>query len=385
MRKASAVCKNHQAKSPGIGKPDDGPVADLEHDVLMKPVSLAGGRWFNAGSLDDDATRHAKMCQQDSVVIALPQEILASATECGHLAPDQPVGKVFGYGKSQIPAAHLYMIDASSNPGFIQPTPNGFDFGKFRHPDMVAGPTMERYVSCMSTTDNIDHTRLVRDVFNSVASRYDIMNDLMSGGLHRLWKTVFVARTRPRSGDLLVDVAGGTGDIASDYLRRGGGEAIICDINEQMLQAGRDRRLDRGRVDGPPMVCGDAAAIPLEDGCADVCTIAFGLRNVTRRQEALTEMRRILALGGHFLCLEFSPAVLPAIRPLYDAYSFTVLPWLGSVVARDRDAYLYLVDSIRRFPGPEKLAEEIRSAGFDNVKQTSLTGGIVWIHSAWRT
>ena len=236
----------------------------------------------------------------------------------------------------------------------------------------------------MNTPEQIDHARLVRNVFDSVASRYDVMNDLMSGGLHRLWKSAFVARTRPRPENLLIDVAGGTGDIASEYLRRGGGGAIICDINEQMLQVGRDRRLDRGRIDGPPMVCGDAAAIPLEDGCADICTIAFGLRNVTRRQDALSEMRRILNLGGQFLCLEFSPAVLPVLRPLYDAYSNTVLPWLGSVVAGDRDAYVYLVDSIRNFPGPEKLAEEIRSAGFGNVKQTSLTGGIVWIHSAWR-
>ncbi len=229
-----------------------------------------------------------------------------------------------------------------------------------------------------------DHTGLVRGVFDSVARRYDLMNDLMSGGLHRLWKTALLDRVAPRPGMRLVDVAGGTGDVAGGFLRRGGGSAVICDINEEMMRAGIDRDLDRGIADGAARVCGDAAALPLATACAEACTIAFGLRNVTRRQEALSEMRRILDIGGHFLCLEFSPAVLPQLKPIYDAYSFRVLPWLGARVANDAASYEYLAESIRRFPEPKILADEMNAAGFGNVTCTALSGGIVWLHSGWR-
>ena len=232
--------------------------------------------------------------------------------------------------------------------------------------------------------DDAGRAELVRRVFDSVAGRYDLMNDLMSGGLHRLWKAALLDRAAPRPGMRLVDVAGGTGDVAAGFLARGGGGAIICDANERMLLAGRDRELDRGRIGGPPRLCGDATALPLADACADACTISFGLRNIAGRDAALSETRRILVPGGHFLCLEFSPDVLPALRPLYDAWSFGALPLLGGLAAGDRDAYVYLAESIHRFPGPEALAAEIRGAGFGNVTWTSLTGGIVRIHSAWR-
>lgn len=229
-----------------------------------------------------------------------------------------------------------------------------------------------------------EHGGLVGRVFDSVAGRYDLMNDLMSGGLHRLWKSALVARIAPRPGMRLVDVAGGTGDIAAAFLARGGGEAIVCDVNESMLQAGLDRRLDRGILEPLPQICGDAQALPVRDSCADVCTIAFGLRNVARRPAALAEMRRILVPGGHFLCLEFSPAVLPLLRPFYDAWSFHALPRLGGLIAGDSDAYRYLAESIRMFPDPDQLAGEIGEAGFGNVTHLSLSGGIVRIHSAWR-
>ncbi|MEX2454790.1 MAG: class I SAM-dependent methyltransferase [Rhodospirillaceae bacterium] len=234
------------------------------------------------------------------------------------------------------------------------------------------------------TVSETEHTALVRGVFDSVARRYDLMNDLMSGGLHRLWKAALLDRVAPRPGMRLVDVAGGTGDVAEGFLKRGGGAATICDLNAEMLEAGADRALDRGIVGGPTRVCGDAAALPFAARCADACTIAFGLRNVTRREEALAEMRRILEPGGHFLCLEFSPAVLPQLRPVYDAYSFRVLPWLGRHVAGDAESYAYLAESIRRFPEPDVLAGEMRDAGLGNVTRTALSGGIVWLHSGWR-
>ena len=235
-----------------------------------------------------------------------------------------------------------------------------------------------------------DHPSLVRQVFDSVAGRYDLMNDLMSGGLHRLWKRALIDRLRPRPGMYLVDIAGGTGDVAARFLARarmrgsGAAQAVICDTNLRMLEVGRARLLDRGVVRGISLLCCDAESLPLASACADAATIAFGLRNVTLRARALAEARRVLKPGGHFLCLEFSPAVLPALAPLYDAYSSRILPVIGGIVTGDKAAYRYLVESIRRFPDPETLAGELRDAGFDNVSHVTYSGGIVALHSGWR-
>jgi demethylmenaquinone methyltransferase/2-methoxy-6-polyprenyl-1,4-benzoquinol methylase len=235
-----------------------------------------------------------------------------------------------------------------------------------------------------------DHAALVRSVFDSVADRYDLMNDLMSGGLHRWWKRALLDRLRPSPGTRLIDIAGGTGDVAFGFLSRlgtarSGAEAIVCDRNPAMLEVCEAKAYDRGVLSGLAFVVGDAAALPIAAASADACTIAFGLRNVSLRGQALAEMHRILRPGGHFLCLEFSPRVVPPLAPLYDLYSFRVLPALGSIVAGDAGSYRYLVESIRTFPTPEVLAEELRAAGFDNVSWRSMSGGIVALHSGWRT
>jgi demethylmenaquinone methyltransferase/2-methoxy-6-polyprenyl-1,4-benzoquinol methylase len=231
-----------------------------------------------------------------------------------------------------------------------------------------------------------EHADLVGRVFDSVASRYDLMNDLMSGGMHRLWKAELMERLRPQPGMRLADLAGGTGDVAFRFLNKldGDGEAIILDRNAAMLGVARDRAIDRGILQGIAFVCADAAALPVPSASFDAATIAFGLRNVTRRAEALAEARRILKPGGHFLCLEFSHLVLPGLQPLYDAYSFRVLPALGRAVAGDADPYRYLAESIRRFPDQETLADEMRTAGFDNVTWRNIAAGIVALHSGWR-
>ncbi len=234
-----------------------------------------------------------------------------------------------------------------------------------------------------------EHAGLVGRVFDSVAPRYDLMNDLMSGGLHRLWKAALVDWLRPRPGLVHLDLAGGTGDVAFRILGRLGEKAatagiVVADRNAAMLDRARDRAIDRGFLDEIDYACTDAAELPFPSGAFDSCTIAFGLRNVTRRADALAEARRILAPGGHFLCLEFSRVLVPALRPLYDAYSFRVLPALGEAVARDRDAYLYLAESIRRFPDQETLADELRAAEFGNVTWRNLSAGICAIHSGWR-
>jgi len=231
-----------------------------------------------------------------------------------------------------------------------------------------------------------EKTRLVKDVFARVALRYDLMNDLMSGGIHRLWKASLIDRLAPRPGQLLLDLAGGTGDIARRFLDRAGSGArvIVCDINEAMLRRGRDRALDAGIFRDIAWAAGDAAELPLPDASVDACTISFGLRNVTRIPAALREARRVLKPGGQFLCLEFSRVEPPLLRRAYDLYSFTVLPRLGQVVARDRAAYQYLVESIRRFPPQAELAAMMQEAGFEQVSWRSLSGGIAAIHSGWR-
>jgi demethylmenaquinone methyltransferase/2-methoxy-6-polyprenyl-1,4-benzoquinol methylase len=231
-----------------------------------------------------------------------------------------------------------------------------------------------------------EHAEMVGRVFDSVATRYDLMNDLMSGGLHRLWKAELIDRLRPQPGMCLADLAGGTGDIAFRFLNKldGEGEALVLDRNAAMLAVARDRAIDRGILKGIDFVCADAAALPVPTAGFDAVTIAFGLRNVTLRAEALTEAVRILKPGGHFLCLEFSHLVLPGLQPLYDAYSFRVLPALGKAVAGDAEAYRYLAESIRRFPDQETLAEEMRGAGFGNVTWRNIAAGICALHSGWR-
>ncbi len=225
---------------------------------------------------------------------------------------------------------------------------------------------------------------LVRGVFDSVASRYDLMNDLMSGGLHRLWKRELAAMLRPSAGRTLLDVAGGTGDVAFLWRRRGGGPAVVCDVNPGMVAQGRDRGIDRGLLEGIDWVCGDAERLPLPDRSVDAVTIAFGLRNVTDKPAALAEMRRVLRPGGRFLCLEFGAVSVPFLGELYDRYSFAVLPRIGEMVTGDGDAYRYLVESIRRFPPQPELAAMMTDAGFGRVNWRDLTGGIVAIHSGWR-
>jgi demethylmenaquinone methyltransferase/2-methoxy-6-polyprenyl-1,4-benzoquinol methylase len=232
---------------------------------------------------------------------------------------------------------------------------------------------------------------LIRAVFDRVAPRYDLMNDLMSGGIHRLWKAQMVAWLKPHPGQLLLDVAGGTGDIALRALPRLAaeqaalfGNIVVCDASERMLEIGRARALDQGILTGIEWVCADAERLPVADHSIDLYTIAFGLRNVTRIDSALAEARRALKPGGRFLCLEFTPEITPLLQPLYDLYSFNIVPLLGRVVTGDREAYAYLVESIRRFPRQGELCEMITRAGLDQVRFRNLTGGVAALHSAWR-
>jgi demethylmenaquinone methyltransferase/2-methoxy-6-polyprenyl-1,4-benzoquinol methylase len=234
-----------------------------------------------------------------------------------------------------------------------------------------------------------DKQTLVNDVFHSVARRYDLMNDLMSAGLHRVWKNLMIAALDPPRGDApfaLLDMAGGTGDIAFRAAKAAGTgfRATVCDINSDMLEVGRERAAARqldGRVS---FVEGNAETLAFPDRTFDAYTIAFGIRNVPRIDAALSEAFRVLKPGGRFLCLEFSTVDVPGLDRIYDLFSFKVIPPLGRAVTGDADSYQYLVESIRKFPRPDAFAEMMRAGGFSRVKWQILSGGIVALHSGWR-
>lgn len=229
-----------------------------------------------------------------------------------------------------------------------------------------------------------EKTHLVSGVFASVASKYDIMNDLMSLGIHRLWKSTMLDWLAPKPGQTLLDVGGGTGDITFGWLKRGGGPATVVDYSPEMIGVGRDRAIDRGILDGITWSVGNAESLPIPDSSVDVFASAFCLRNVARLDMALSEARRVLKPGGRFMCLEFSKVVLPALVDTYDAWSFKVLPALGERIAHDRDSYVYLAESIRRFPDQDTYKAMIQDAGLEQVKVRNLSGGIAALHSAWR-
>jgi len=210
------------------------------------------------------------------------------------------------------------------------------------------------------------------------------MNDLMSLGIHRVWKQIFISDLRPRSADTLLDLAGGTGDISFGWKRLGGGKVLLSDINPAMLEVARDRALNRGIVDRLDFLVADAEHLPLPDRTFDRVSIAFGLRNCTDKDAVLREARRVLKPGGKFFCLEFSRMQVVALMPVYDAWSFRVLPRLGQLVAKDADSYRYLAESIRTFPDQDRLAAMMRTAGFARVEVRNLSGGIAAIHSGWR-
>jgi demethylmenaquinone methyltransferase/2-methoxy-6-polyprenyl-1,4-benzoquinol methylase len=233
------------------------------------------------------------------------------------------------------------------------------------------------------TVDADEKTRRVGAVFSNVAKSYDVMNDAMSGGMHRLWKDRFVRRVKPRPGEAILDMAGGTGDVAFRLAARGA-EVTVADINQDMLDVGVERAMDRG-IDGLVWTRQDAEALAYPAGTFDAYTIAFGIRNVTHIDKALAEAHRVLKFGGRFFCLEFSTTEWPGFKEIYDAYSHKLVPRIGEAIAHDADSYRYLIESIRRFPPMPQFEAMIRQAGFSHTKVEPVMGGLVAIHSGWKS
>ena len=236
------------------------------------------------------------------------------------------------------------------------------------------------------TVTEEEKTEKVKEVFHSVADRYDVMNDMMSLGVHRLWKKFLVNISRVRLGEKVLDVASGTGDLACQFAKRVGdeGQVILTDINESMLRVGKNRLLDKGIFSNVKYVIADAEQLPFPDNYFDCITIAFGLRNVTRKENALESMHRILKPGGRLLVMEFSQITMKALRPAYDRYSFDILPKLGELIAGDKESYQYLAESIRKHPDQEALKTMMSDAGFDACDYHNLTAGIVAIHRGYK-
>ena len=261
---------------------------------------------------------------------------------------------------------------------------SGTGYSGFMKSDNPAPEAAETVDFGFQTIEKDQKRRLVRGVFDSVAGKYDLMNDLMSLGVHRLWKRAFIAALEPRAGRTLLDLAGGTGDIAAGWAKRGGGPAILSDINEAMLAVGRDRVTGAGLLTGIDFVVTDAEHIALPDRAVDRVSMAFGLRNCTNKEAVLAEAWRVLRPGGKFLILEFSKLQVAALESAYEAWSFKALPRIGSLVAKDAASYQYLAESIRMFPDQETLAGMMRAAGLERVGFRNLSGGIAAIHQGWR-
>ncbi len=364
-----------------------------------------------AGRGNQHAARHAQMNDQGLAGIEIGEDVFRPAAQPIDPCAGQAGGHVRGKWPAQIGAAHV----CCDNPRTLQhggkAATDCLDFWKFRQCGLsyalggvvtpVQSPIRRGCTSGgqgpmsdqgdgtthfgFQTVEEDAKAGMVHGVFTNVASRYDVMNDVMSMGIHRIWKDAMMDWLAPRDGQHLLDVAGGTGDVAFRFLKRApGARATVLDMTESMLVAGQTRAEAAQEADKLEWVVGDAMALPFSDNSFDVYTISFGIRNVTRIADALAEAFRVLRPGGRLMVLEFSQLPNAAMQRAYDLYSFNVIPRMGQVIANDRDSYQYLVESIRKFPEQETFAEMIRTAGFEQVKYRNLSMGIAALHSGWK-
>ncbi len=416
----------HRAKAAGVVERNPRPTTHMKNDMVM----LGRGRvrlvkFTDHMPRDQHPARHAQVDQQCFRTVEINEDIFGSAAQAQNPFARQPLCHPVGKGPPQvwpvdIGARDHLLLHHGGYPGL-----HCFNFGQFGHTSAFAcdntlvhtpqfhpwhndslsigstgyNPSPIAFARKHDMTDQPDNTThfgfetvredekagRVQGVFSSVASKYDIMNDVMSVGIHRVWKDAMMDWLAPRGGQRLLDVAGGTGDIAFRFLKRAShGHATVLDLTEPMLIEGRKRAEAARMSDSLDWVVGDAMALPFEANTFDVYTISFGIRNVTRPQDALAEAYRVLKPGGRLMVLEFSQLPNPMIQAAYDAYSFNVIPRMGQMIAGDRDSYQYLVESIRKFPDQDTFLGMIRTAGFGNAKYRNLSMGIAALHSGWK-
>lgn len=391
--------KIDHSEAPGIDKPCPRTAVRLQNQMFVGWRSR-----IRPCPADREPARHAQVQQHAPPALKTHENILRAPAERENAPAFQLLPQICGKRPSKVRAVDRNMANSMPFKGITKPAHDGFDFWKLWH----GWP--QRYIGCLMT-DSAEHNAspfqssaqaedtidfgyrnvprgqkktMVREVFESVAGKYDIMNDVMSLGIHRVWKRIFVGMLNPRPNMKLLDLAGGTGDITFGWLRAGGGPAILSDINAAMLSVGRDRAIKAGLIGKIEVCVVDAEAIPLPDCSVDRVTIAFGLRNCTDKSAVLREARRVLKPGGRFFCLEFSQVEIAALAPIYDLWSFQVLPKMGQIIAKDSESYQYLAESIRMFPDQETLAQMMRDVGLEQVQYRNLSGGIAAIHSGWR-
>ncbi len=402
----------HQTESSGIVENNPGAFVGYKNNMIM-----LAERAPVLSTAQHHPARHTEMNNQDRPAFRLNQQVFCAATHPDDSLAFQPGGKVRRQGPAQIGPSCRNLDKPSSLKHGDKTLTHRFDFGKFRHKSPICagaaqtaglwshrikrdhrmtGKTPQAAKTAARTEETHfgfqtvaagDKSGLVRSVFDSVANRYDLMNDVMSGGLHRLWKTSLIDQLRPFPEMAHLDVAGGTGDIAFRTLAALKGkkaDITVCDINREMLQVGKKRAAKKGCADKIDWLCADAESLPLPSRSVDAYTIAFGIRNVTHIDRVLSEAFRVLKPGGRFLCLEFSHLAIPGFDRLYEAYSFRLIPALGQWITKDRESYQYLVESIRRFPDQAHFTAMIREAGFERVTCRNLSGGIVALHAGWR-
>ncbi len=400
----------HRAKTAGVVKGNLRPARHMQHDMVML---LRGGMGVDIFAKNrprhQHPPRHAQMDQQRLARIQICQNILRPPPQRQNPRARQPRGHIGRKRPAQIGTIDLCPFNHAPLHRGQKPRAHGFHFGQFGHFGLWTFGRIEarqlppyKWRNCSNRQEQMnenstthfgfqtvpegDKAGMVHGVFTRVASKYDIMNDLMSAGMHRLWKDAMMDWLAPRAGQKLLDVAGGTGDVAFRFLGRAAeSQATVLDMTESMLIAGRARADAEALAARLDWVVGDAMALPFADNSFDVYTISFGIRNVTRIPDALREAYRVLRPGGRLMVLEFSQIPNDLAQWVYDKYSFNVIPVMGQIVANDRDSYQYLVESIRKFPNQETFAAMIRSAGFDLVNYRNLSMGIAALHSGWKT
>jgi demethylmenaquinone methyltransferase/2-methoxy-6-polyprenyl-1,4-benzoquinol methylase len=342
--------------------------------------------------IDPPASRHSKVKHHRVVSIGMDQPIFRASAKPRHSSTGEPLAKILRKRSPQVGAPGFDTVNAAALKDMGETADGRFDFWQFRHCAAIWRTRLKPARAATRMADQVnfgdelvsprEKTRRVGEVFSSVARRYDLMNDLMSGGMHRLWKDRFVARVKPRAGEEILDMAGGTGDVAFRMSRRGA-RVTVSDINADMLEVGKGRAERRG-LTGLTWKVENAEELSFANSAFDGYTIVFGIRNVTDIPAALGEAHRVLKRGGRFYCMEFSSSEWPGFSNLYEAYASNVIPKVGKVVANDEDSYRYLVESIRRFPRSATFKAMVAQAGFVRVSAEPMLGGLVTIHSGWK-